>query len=183
MKTVNGIISGYLSSFNDSLKNDGPVKSFLDSWICLTLLAQINLNKHSYKNKNDRDKIDFLFKDYGKNIALIFKDKDNLASLSNIHRVVESGCPILITKFDDIKEVINDIDKILNIASLDNGELKAKELGYFMECLASLIHLGKNKLFESFSLDSLSGNYYEDYDIKFSENAARLIFGIIRAII
>ena len=61
MKTVNGIISGYLSSFNDSLKNDGPVKSFLDGWLCLTLLAQVNLNRHSYKNKNDKDKLEFLF--------------------------------------------------------------------------------------------------------------------------
>ena len=61
MKTASGIILDYLSSFNDSIKNDGPVKSFLDGWLYLTLLAQVNLNKHSYKNKNDRDKLDFLF--------------------------------------------------------------------------------------------------------------------------
>ncbi len=182
MKTVNGIISGYLSSFNDSLKNDGPVKSFLDGWLCLMLLAQVNLNRHSYKNKNDKDKLEFLFKDYGKNIVLIFKDKSNLSSLENIYRIVESGCPILITKFDDIKEVINDIDKILSTASSDKDESKTKELDYFMDCFVSLIHLGKNKLFKSFSLNSLSKNY-EDYDIKFSENAARLIADIIKKIL
>ncbi|MCL4321622.1 MAG: hypothetical protein M0016_04150 [Deltaproteobacteria bacterium] len=182
MKTASGIILDYLSSFNDSIKNDGPVKSFLDGWLYLTLLAQINLNKHSYKNKNDRDKLDFLFKDYGKNIAMIFKDKGNLSNLENIHSIVESGCPILITKFDDIKEAIGNIDKILEIASSNKDELETKELDYFMECLAGLIHLGKNKLFKSFRLDPLSGNY-EDYDIKFSENAARLIFSINRAVI
>ncbi|MCL4498083.1 MAG: hypothetical protein M1412_05405 [Deltaproteobacteria bacterium] len=172
-KTINDIILNYLSSFEDSFSGDGPVKSFLESWLCLTLATQININKHSYKNKNDKDKFDFLFKDYKNNIAGIFNDNENITRLKNILDIVESGCPILITKFDDIKETANKTDGIINLTE--------KELDYFMDCAVSLIHLGKNKLFKSFNLDSLNGDY-SDYDIKFCENASILIRNIIKAV-
>ncbi|MDA8052797.1 MAG: hypothetical protein M0012_01420 [Deltaproteobacteria bacterium] len=174
MKTINDIFSNYLSSFNDVFNNEGPVKSFLESWLCLTLAAQININKHSSKNKNDKDKFEFLFKDYKNKIAGIFNDKKNIALLKNILDVAESGCPILITKFDDIKETVNKAEDI--------RDLTDKELDYFMDCTVSLIHLGKNKLFKSFNLDSLAGDY-SDYDIRFCENASILIYNIIEAVI
>lgn len=181
MNSVKDIISGYLSSFNAVLGSEGPVNSFLDSWSCLTLVAQINLNRHSKKNKNDRDKLDFLFRDYRKNIALIFRNKNNLANLENILAIVESGCPVLITRFEDIKDEIKDTDNIFRLA-VSSDASAIKKADYFMECLSSLIHLGKNKLFKSFGLNSLSGNY-ESYDIQFCENASQLIFNIITGIV
>lgn len=63
MKTISDIFLNYLSSFNDTFNNDGPVKSFLESWLCLILTAQINIGKYSYKNKNDKDKFAILHKD------------------------------------------------------------------------------------------------------------------------
>ena len=45
-----------------------------------------------------------------------------------------------------------------------------------------LIHLGKNKLFKSFNLDSLAGDY-SDYDIRFCENASILIYNITDVVI
>ncbi|RZD14175.1 MAG: hypothetical protein EVJ47_08055 [Candidatus Acidulodesulfobacterium ferriphilum] len=174
METINDIILNYLSSFSDTRNGGRSVKSFLESWLCLTLIAQININKHSYKNKNDKDKLEFLFKDFKANIAAILNDKDNIAKLKNILDIVESGCPILITKFDDIKETMSKAEGI--------GDLKEKELDYFMDCTVSLIHLGKNKLFKSFSLDSLAEDY-SNFDIIFCENASILIYNIIKAVI
>ncbi len=183
MKVVNNIISDYLVSSSAVLDNGEPITAFLASWDCLTLIAQINLNRHSNKNKNDRDKIEFLFKDYRKNIALILVHKNNLINLENILSIVKSGCPILITKFEDIKDTVNNTNGIFQFAASSDEDASAvKEAEYFMECLASLIHLGKNKLFKSLSLDRLSDNY-ESYDIQFCENASQLIFSIIRGII
>ncbi len=174
MKTINDIFLHYLSSFHDTFNSDGAAKSFLESWLCLSLAAQININKHSYKNKNDKDKFEFLFKDYKNKITGIFNDKQNVALLKNILNIVESGCPILITKFDDIKETINRTEGI--------RDLTDKELDYFMDCTVSLIHLGKNKLFKSFNLGLLTGDY-DDYDIRFCENASILIYHIIGAVL
>ena len=174
MKTINDIFLNYLSSFNDTFNNDGPVKSFLESWLCLTLAAQININKHSYKNKNDKDKFEFLFKDYKNKIAAVLDEKENTARLKNILDITESGCPILITKFDDIKETVNKTEEISNLTD--------KELDYFMDCIVSLIHLGKNKLFRPFNMDSLAGDY-SDYDIRFCENASILIYNITDVVI
>ena len=174
MKTINDIFLNYLSSFKDTFNNDGPVKSFLESWLCLTLAAQINIGKHSYKNKNDKDKLEFLFKDYKNIIAALLDEKENKSRLKNILDITESGCPILITKFEDIKDALNKTEEISNLAD--------KELDYFMDCIVSLIHLGKNKLFRSFSMDSIAGDY-RDYDIIFCKNASMLMRTIIEAVI
>lgn len=157
MKNINEIISGYVSSYNELEKE--PVKVFLDFWLCVTLISQININKHSNKNKNDKDKLDYLFKDYRNQIILIFSDKNNITCIKNILEITESGCPILITKFEDMSEQLNQIDELIDYASTkDNGYFENnakidKKLDYFMECLASLIHLGKNKIFKSFNMD------------------------------
>lgn len=174
MKTINDIFLNYLSSFKYTFNNEGPVKSFLESWLCLTLAAQININQHSYKNKNDKDKFEFLFKDYKNKIAAVLDEKENTARLRNILDITESGCPILITKLDDIKETVNRTEEISNLTD--------KELDYFMDCIASLIHLGKNKLFRSFNIDSLAEDY-RDYDMLFCENASMLIRSIIEVVI
>ncbi len=174
MKTINDIFLNYLSSFKDTFNNDGgPAKLFLESWLCLTLAAQININKHSYKNKNDKDKLEFLFKDYKNIIATLLDKKENKGRLKNIIDITESGCPILITKFDDIKDTLNKTEDI--------SCLTDKELDYFMDCISSLIHFGKNKLFRSFDMNRLTEDY-SGYDIVFCENASMLIRTIIGAV-
>ncbi len=113
MKNIKELISSYLIVYEN--KQIEPVKTFLDLWQCLIFISQINSNKHSSKNKTDKDKLNYLFKDYNQNILELFKNSDNISAIKNILLFTNSECPILITRFEDLKDQIDNIDELFNL--------------------------------------------------------------------
>ncbi len=125
MKNTKDLFLTYLSLYPN--KQNEPVETYLALWQCLGLISQINSNKHSTKNKTDKDKLNDLFKDYAKDILESLKDTKVILKIKNILSFTNSECPILITKFEDLSEYINEINELSDLQTeLSNLKAYAK---------------------------------------------------------
>ncbi len=115
MKNIKELFSSYLALYLE--KQNEPIETYLALWQCLSLISQINSNKHSTKNKTDKDKLNDLFKDYAKDILESLKDTKVILKIKNILSFTNSECPILITKFEDLGEYIDNINELSDLQS------------------------------------------------------------------
>ena len=115
MKNIKELFSSYIVLYLK--KQNEPIETYLALWQCLGLISQINSNKHSTKNKTDKDKLNDLFKDYAKDILESLKDTKVILKIKNILSFTNSECPILITKFEDLGEYIDNINELSDLQS------------------------------------------------------------------
>jgi hypothetical protein len=122
MKNITDLFLSYLASYPN--KQNEPVETYLALWQCLGLISQINSSRHSAKNKTDKDKLNDLFKDYAKDILEALQDTEIILKIKNILSFTNSECPILITKFEDLGEYINNIGELSDLQA-ELSKLKA----------------------------------------------------------
>jgi DNA-directed RNA polymerase beta' subunit len=123
MKNIEELFSSYIASYAN--KQNEPVETYLELWQCLSIISQINSSRHSTKNKTDKDKLNNLFKDYAKDILEALQDAEIISKIKNVLSFTNSECPILVTKFEDLGEYINNI-KIKELFDLQAELLKLK---------------------------------------------------------